>query len=158
MPNPESAGERVEHSIEALRRLVGTELPPSDWFTIDQDRVNLFAQAAHDEEAWSHTDPVRAKVFGGATVQGLLLLALMPHLLRPWLALPEGCSNGLNYGFDRLRFLNVVRVGARVRARATMTGFEPYRGNWWKKTLGVTIEIENESKPALIADWVMVYM
>ena len=145
-------------SIEKLRRLVGSELAPSDWFRIDQERVIRFAGAANDENAWSHTDPVRAEVFGGATVQGLLLLSLAPYLLRPHLGLPEGCGNGLNYGFDKLRFTNVVRVGKRVRARATLMAFEPWRDIGWKKTLSFAIDIEDEVKPALIADWSMVYM
>ena len=145
-------------SIAELQRSIGSELAPSDWFLIDQPRVNLFAEAVIDDEAWTHTDPVRAAQFGGTTVQGLLLLALVPHLIRPHLGVPEGCSNGLNYGFDRLRFTNVVRVGKRVRARAKLLDFSPYREGWWKKTLALTIEIEGEAKPALVADWAMVYM
>jgi acyl dehydratase len=148
----------MSRSIEELRSAVGQELAPSDWFTIDQQRVNRFAEVALDEDAWTHTDPVKAEAFGGTTVQGLLLLTLLPHLLRPHLALPEGCTNGLNYGFDRLRFTNVVRVGKRIRARARLADFSLYRENWWKKTLGVSVEIEDESKPALMADWIMVYL
>jgi acyl dehydratase len=147
----------VGHAIEELHRLVGKQLPPSDWFVIDQDRVNRFAEVALDEDAWTHTDPERARIFGGTTVQGLLLLTLVPRLLRPHLELPDGATNGLNYGFDKLRFCNVVRVGKRVRSRAVMTDFCRYRENWWRKTLAVTVEIENESKPALIADWIVVY-
>src|SRR5579871_2617401 len=109
----------MSQSIDELRRFVGKELPPSDWFTIDQQHVNRFAEVALDEDSWTHTDPVKAEAFGGATVQGLLLLTLVPYLLRPHLALPEGCSNGLNYGFDKVRFTSVVRVGKRVRGRAT---------------------------------------
>jgi len=146
------------HSIEELRRSIGKELEPSDWFLIDQARVNRFAEVAMDEDAWNHTDPVRARALGGASVQGLLLLTMVPYLLRPHLGLPEGCSNGLNYGFEKLRFTNIVRVGKRVRARARLIDFCEYREDWWKKTLGLTIEIEGDSKPALIADWIMVYM
>ena len=148
----------MTHSIAEWLRLAGQELAPSDWFEIDQDHVNRFAAVARDEDAWNHTDPVRAEVFGGTTVQGLLLLTLVPFLLRPHLALPEGCSNGVNYGFDRLRFTHPVRVGKRVRARATLLEFGPYNENWWKKTLAVTIDIEAESKPALLANWHVVYM
>ena len=154
----EFGDEKMTHSIEELRRSIGKELAPSDWFMIDQGRVNGFAEVALDEDAWTHTDPVWAQPFGGTTVQGLLLLTLLPHLLRPHLALPEGCTNGLNYGFDRLRFTNIVHVGKLVRTRATLIDFSRYRESWWKKTLGLTMDIEGESKPALIADWVMVYL
>jgi acyl dehydratase len=148
----------MKHSIEKLYHLVGKQLPPSDWFMIDQRRVNQFAAVSLDEDAWTHTDPVRAAAFGGTTVQGLLLLTLVPYLIRPHLALPEGCTNGLNQGFDRLRFTNVVRVGQRVRVRATISNFCQYRENWWRKTLAITVDIENDSKAALIADWIVVYM
>jgi acyl dehydratase len=146
------------HRIEDLQRSVGRELEPSGWFLIDQQRVNRFAEVSEQADAWSHTDPARAAALGGTTVQGLLLLTMLPHLLHPHLALPEGCSNGLNYGFDRLRFINVVRVGKRVRARARLAEFSPYREGWWKKTLDVTLDIEGEQKPALRTDWIMVYM
>jgi acyl dehydratase len=148
----------MDHTNAEWARLKGKELAPSDWFMIDQEHVNQFAKVARDEDAWNHTDPVRAQVFGGTTVQGLLLLSLIPFLLRPHLALPEGCRNGVNYGFDRLRFTSPVRVGKRVRAQATLVEFGPFNENWWKKTLAITIDVEDESKPALIADWHVVYM
>lgn len=145
------------HSLEQLQRMVGQELAPSDWFLIDQERVNRFGGVALDD-GWTHTDPVRAAPLGGTTVQGLLLLAMVPYLIRPHLALPEGCTNGLNYGFDRLRFTNIVHVGKRVRVRPRLVDFARYRETWWKKTLALVIDIEAETKPALSADWSMVYM
>ena len=144
------------HSIDELERSIGSELSPSAWFRIDQERVDRFAVLSLDQ-AWTHTDPVRAAPLGGTTVQGLLLLSLVPHLLRPHLELPEGCTGGVNYGFDRLRFTSPVRVGKRVRARATLLDFSRYADCGWKKRLRITIDIEDVRKPALHGDWTTLY-
>jgi acyl dehydratase len=145
-------------NIEELQAFVGKALTPTDWLLIDQDRVNRFAEVVMDPDAWTHTDPVKAAAYGGTTVQGLLLLGLVPFMLKSHLELPEGCTNGLNYGFDRLRFTNVLRVGTRVRMHATLAEFVRHRETWWRKKLELTVEIENEAKPALRADWMIMYM
>lgn len=144
--------------IAEIQAMVGHELETSDWLLIDQQRVNEFAEVVFESHAWTHTDPVRAAPLGGTTVQGMLLLSLVPYLLKPHLELPNGCTNGLNYGFDRLRFTNILRVGKRVRMHAKLLEFTPQRENWWRKKLAVTAEIEEETKPALRADWMILYM
>jgi acyl dehydratase len=144
-------------NIEEIRKSVGSDYPPSDWFMIDQDRVNRFGEATFDD-GWNHTDPVKAAAFGGATVQGSLLISLVPYLMRDHLGMPEGCTNGVNLGYDRLRITSAVRVGKRVRLLAKLQEFAPYRETMWRQVTDVTLEIEGEDKPALRGSWIIVYM
>ena len=137
-----------------LADLVGQELEPSPWLEITQERVNQFADATNDHQ-FIHVDPEKAAQtpFGGPIAHGFLTLSLIPHLTAEKSLKPEGLIMGINYGSDKVRFLQPVRVGSRIRAQQTILDVsEKNPGQWLIKT-AVTIEIENVEKPALIAEF-----
>ena len=133
-----------------LPGLVGTEVGVSDWLEITQDRVNLFADATGDHQ-WIHVDVERAtREIGGPIAHGYLTLSLIPHLSAGMLPV-KGVTRGVNYGSDKVRFTNMVRVGKRVRLRQKLIGVEPKAGGVQIKNL-CTIEIEGEERPACVAE------
>jgi len=139
-------------TFETLSELVGQELGVSDWVTIDQDRINKFADATGDHQ-WIHLDVERAKkeMPGGKTIaHGYLTLSLIPWLAGGFLRI-EGVTRGINYGSNKVRFTNMVPVDSRVRARSKLLAVEP-RGGGMQLTSEVTIEIEGQSRPACIAE------
>ena len=136
--------------IKDLPGLVGTEVGVSDWLLVDQDRVNKFADATGDHQ-WIHVDVERAKrEIGGPIAHGYLTLSLIPHLAAGMLPV-KGVTRGINYGSDKVRFTNMVRVGKRVRLRQKLIGAEAKAGGMQIKN-ECTIEIEGEDKPACIAE------
>jgi acyl dehydratase len=136
--------------IKDLPGLVGTEVGVSDWLLVDQDRVNKFADATGDHQ-WIHVDVERAtREIGGPIAHGYLTLSLIPHLSAGMLPV-KGVTRGINYGSDKVRFTNMVRVGKRVRLRQKLIGAEPKAGGMQLKNECV-IEIEGEDKPACIAE------
>ncbi|WP_297696318.1 MaoC family dehydratase [Phenylobacterium sp.] len=136
--------------IKDLPGLVGTEVGVSDWLLVDQDRVNKFADATGDHQ-WIHVDVERAKrEIGGPIAHGYLTLSLIPHLSAGMLPV-KGVTRGINYGSDKVRFTNMVRVGKRVRLRQKLIGAEAKAGGMQIKN-ECTIEIEGEDKPACIAE------
>ncbi|WP_293675752.1 MaoC family dehydratase [uncultured Phenylobacterium sp.] len=140
--------------IKDLPGLVGQEVGVSDWVLIDQDRVNKFAEATGDHQ-WIHVDVERAtKEMGGTIAHGYLTLSLIPFLSAGMLPV-KGVTRGLNYGSDKVRFINMVKVGKRVRMRQTLIGAEPKAGGMQMKNQ-CTIEIEGEDKPACIAETITV--
>ena len=133
-----------------LPGLVGTEVGVSDWLEITQERVNLFADATGDHQ-WIHVDVERAtREMGGPIAHGYLTLSLIPHLSEGMLPV-KGVTRGINYGSDKVRFTNMVRVGKRVRLRQKLIGVEPKAGGVQIKNL-CTIEIEGEDRPACVAE------
>ena len=136
--------------IKDLPGMVGQEVGVSDWVLIDQDRVNKFAEATGDHQ-WIHVDVERAtKEIGGPIAHGYLTLSLIPFLGAGML--PEkGETRGNNYCSDKVRFVNMVRVGKRVRMRQKLIGVEAKAGGMQLKN-ECTIEIEGETKPACIAE------
>ena len=139
-------------TFEDLPRLVGQETGVSDWVTIDQDRINKFADATGDHQ-WIHIDVARAakEMPGGKTIaHGYLTLSLIPWLTGSFLRI-EGVTRGINYGSNKVRFTNMVPVGSRVRARSNLLSVEP-RGGGMQLTSEVTIEIEGQQRPACIAE------
>jgi acyl dehydratase len=133
-----------------LPGLVGTEVGVSDWLQVTQERVNLFADATGDHQ-WIHVDVERAtREIGGPIAHGYLTLSLIPHLSEGMLAV-KGVTRGINYGSDKVRFTNMVRVGKRVRLRQKLIGAEPKAGGIQIKNL-CTIEIEGEDRPACVAE------
>lgn len=134
--------------------LVGTEVGVSDWITLDQGMIDRFADLTGDRQ-FIHVDPVAAArtPLGGTVVHGFLTLSLLgalgPQIIPP----VAGTAMGFNYGFNRLRFVAPVRSGRRVRARLTLAAFDPKGPGQYLSTFAVTVEIEGESKPALLADW-----
>ena len=140
-------------SIDEFGRLAGKELTPSPWLAIDQERINLFADATNDHQ-FIHTDPARAAEtpFGGTIAHGFLTLSLLSDLMGDCWPVPEGLQMGLNYGSDKVRFLTPVKVGQRVRAKGTISDIGEKRPGQWLIKTNVTVEIEGESVPALIAE------
>jgi acyl dehydratase len=139
--------------VEDFPNLVGKELEPSSWLEITQDRVNQFADATNDHQ-FIHVDPERAAKtpFGGPIAHGFLSMSLLSFLNAQNAILPENLVMGINYGSDKVRYLMPVRVGKRVRSRQTVLDVtEKTPGHWLMKT-AVTIEIEGEETPALVAE------
>jgi acyl dehydratase len=142
-----------------LPTLVGQECEPSSWFEITQDRVNRFAAATNDHQ-FIHVDEAQAAhtPFGGTIAHGFLTLSLIPFLSAEKAPDFEGLVMGINYGTDKVRFLQPVRVGSRVRARQQyLDVIEKNPGQWLIKTL-VTIEIEGQAKPALVAETLAIFV
>jgi acyl dehydratase len=142
--------------IEGVQSLVGQHLGHSDWVEITQEQVNQFADATGDHQ-WIHVDPERAKKespFGGPIAHGYLTLSLIPFLGQGMLPV-KGVTRGINYGSDKVRFINMVRVGKRVRMRQKLIGAEPKAGGMQLKN-ECTIEIEGEDKPACIAETISI--
>lgn len=139
--------------------LIGQEIGVSDWFTIDQARIDAFADATLDHQ-FIHVDPEKAKLtpFGTTIAHGFLTLSLLPHLVTGLGVGVEGAVMGLNYGFDRIRFLAPVKVGSRVRARARLADFQQKSPGQYLISQEITIEIENEPRPALVATWLTMVM
>jgi acyl dehydratase len=142
-----------------LPSLAGQETEPSSWFEITQERVNRFADATEDHQ-FIHVDEARAArtPFGGTIAHGYLTLSLIPHLTAEKAPAFEGLVMGINYGSDKVRFLQPVPVGSRVRARQKYLEVTEKRPGQWLIRSQVTIEIEHAAKPALVAETLAVYV
>lgn len=134
----------------------GTQLGPTEWLAIDQARVVGFAEVTEDRQ-WIHVDVERAKAgpFGGTIAHGYLTMSLVNHFL-PQLIEVRGFTHAVNVGADRLRFLNPVRVGARIRGRGEIVAVEEVKGAV-QSVVRVTVEIEGEDKPACVVDTISRY-
>lgn len=134
----------------------GTQLGPTEWLVIDQARVDGFAEVTEDRQ-WIHVDVERAKTgpFGGTIAHGYLTMSLVNHFL-PQLIEVRGFTHAVNVGADRLRFLNPVRVGARIRGRGEIVAVEEVKGAV-QSVVRVTVEIEGEDKPACVVDTISRY-
>lgn len=145
---------------EQLQAMIGQEMGASEWFQIDQARINAFADATLDHQ-FIHVNPEQAKhtPFGGTIAHGFLTLSLLPYLqtTMPDLVVPAGLKMGMNYGFDKIRFLAPVKVDARVRAVAKLKEVVEKNPGQFLMTAEYTIEIEGQPKPALIAEWMVMY-
>ena len=136
--------------LKDLASIVGQEVGVSDWVEITQERVNMFAEATGDHQ-WIHVDVERAnREIGGPIAHGYLTLSLIPFLGAGMLNV-TGVTRGINYGSDKVRFTNMVRVGKRVRMRQKMIGVEAKAGGVQIKN-ECTIEIEGEARPACVAE------
>jgi len=139
-----------EVAVADVPSLVGRELGVSDWLEITQDRVNRFADATGDHQ-WIHVDIERAtKELGGPIAHGYLVLSLIPFLARNIITY-TGVSRGINYGSNKVRFTNTVPVGARIRLRVKMLACEA-RAGAFQVTNQCTVEVENEERPACVAE------
>ena len=133
-----------------LESIAGTEVGVSDWHLIDQERVNLFADATGDHQ-WIHVDVEKAKAaMGGTIAHGFLTLSLLPMLGAEVLRV-EGTTRGINYGSDKVRFTNMVPVGSKVRLRQKCLGVEAKSGGKQMR-MEATIEVEGQERPALVAE------
>ena len=133
-----------------LQSLVGQEIGVSDWFEVSQEKVNLFAEATGDHQ-WIHIDVERAtREIGGPIAHGYLTLSLIP-MLGAQIMHVTGVSRGINYGCNKVRFTNMVRVGKKVRMRQKLVNVEAKSGGV-QLTNECTIEIEGEDRPACVAE------
>ena len=136
---------------DAVRAAEGAHLGYSDWLKIEQDRVNMFADATGDHQ-WIHVDPVRANdgPFGAAIAHGYLTMSLSNFFL-PQIVEVQGFSAGINYGVDKVRFPSPVKVGQSVRAGAELVEVTEVKGGL-QTLMRITIEIEGEERPACVID------
>jgi len=147
----------VCRGVEDLEAAVGRELGPTGWFTVDQSRIDGFADDTEDHQ-WIHVDPERAAggPFGATVAHGFLTLSLVPYFVNR-LRRIEGVRMGINYGLDRVRFPSPVRAGSRIRARITMTTLDRIGDDAVQLVTRTTIEAEGADKPACVADLVSRY-
>ena len=140
--------------IADLPGLIGEEIGVSRWIEIDQARIDAFADITEDRQ-FIHIDPEAAKAtpFGGTIAHGFLTLSLMSAMSYDAVPPLAGVAMGVNYGFDKLRFLTPVRAGSKVRGRFRLLSAEDKGGGRWLLKQEVTVEIEGADKPALIAEW-----
>ena len=148
---------RTFSTFEEIEAAAGEEIGTTDWVQIDQDRVDAFADATGDHQ-WIHVDVERAKdgPFGGTIAHGYLTLSLVPWLGSQVFAL-ETPGAKLNYGVNKVRFPNPVRVGSRIRARVKINGVSDVSAGK-QLTVGYTVEIEGEDKPACVAESVVLLL
>lgn len=137
-----------------LQSLIGQEVGVSRWIEIDQARIDAFAKITEDEQ-FIHVDPeaARATPFGGTIAHGFLTLSLASAMSYDAVKPLEGVVMGVNYGFDKLRFLAPVAAGSKVRGRFKLLSAEDKGGGRWLLKHELTVEIEGGDKPALIAEW-----
>ncbi|MGF6394444.1 MaoC family dehydratase [Pseudomonas plecoglossicida] len=139
--------------VTELSQYVGKELGCSDWLKIDQERINLFAEATGDYQ-FIHVDPVKAAQtpFGCTIAHGFLTLSLISKLIEDVVVLPEGNKMVVNYGLDSVRFIQPVKVDSKVRLKVELTEATEKKPGQWLLKSKVTLEIEGEEKPAYIAE------
>jgi len=142
-------------SIEEIKGRIGSEVGVSDWIAIDQARIDRFAEVTEDHQ-FIHVDPAAAAItpFGGTIAHGFLTLSLLSRMAADAMLRPENIRMGVNYGFEKIRFLAPVRSGSRVRGRFRLQRFEEKRPGQYQFVHEVTVEIEGEDKPALAAEWI----
>ena len=140
-------------TLAGLQALVGQDLGSSDWVLVEQQRIDLFAQATGDHQ-WIHVDPVRAAAgpFGATVAHGFLTLSLLPLFFEQGFAIDD-VKMGINYGLNKVRFMSPVRVGSRVRGRFVLRGYQPLEGGA-QLVVESTIELEGSDKPACVAETV----
>jgi acyl dehydratase len=140
--------------IEELKTRVGTRIGTSDWVEVGQDRIDAFAEATIDYEP-IHVDPQAARDlgFGGTIAHGFLSLSLLAPFYKSGYPTIDRRSYGLNYGLNRVRFLAPVKSGKRVRGHFTLIDMVEKQPNRYQLTSEVSVEIECEEKPALVAEW-----
>ncbi|MET3910922.1 acyl dehydratase [Bradyrhizobium sp. S3.3.6] len=142
-------------TLEAYQAMVGKEIGVSSWHLIDQPRIDSYAEVTEDRQ-FIHVDPERAKketAFGTTIAHGFLTMSMMSVMSYEVMPAIAGTTMGVNYGFDKLRFISPVRSGKRVRGRFVLAEAKLRKPNELQSRTSVTVEIEGEDKPALVADW-----
>lgn len=145
-------------SLDQVREAIGTEIGCSEWRVVTQEMIDKFADATDDHQ-FIHVDPERAAnetPFGGTIAHGFLTLSLLSTLAFEALPMIEGATMGINYGFDKVRFMAPVKSGARVRARFKLADADIRPSGRVVNHYEVTLEIENSLKPALTATWLTI--
>ena len=141
---------RVINGIEELKTLAGQEVGVSNWLTVSQEMIDRFADVTGDHQ-WIHVDPERAKretPFGSTIAHGFLTVSLLPQLSQQAFTVRGDFKMRINYGFNRLRFVSPVPAGARIRARFTAQKVTDNEVTWL-----VTVDVEGQEKPAVVAEW-----
>ena len=149
---------RTFDSVDALVAAKGEELGSSEWVTISQDEVNLFADATGDHQ-WIHVDQEKAAAgpFGTTIAHGFMTLALLPRLMHQIFTV-GGVKMGINYGLNKVRFQSPVPVGSKVRATSTLTDTQDIGAGTVQITVTTVIEIEGGAKPACVAESILRYI
>jgi acyl dehydratase len=148
-----------EKAYELFTAAIGVSEGAGEWFLVDQDRINAFAEVTEDRQ-FIHVDPEACAQFspwGVPIAHGFLTLSLLTVLCATVPQDPktlEGVAMGVNYGFEKVRFISPVKVGSRIRATQAVSAVEQKDANTLQVTRTVTVEIEGEGKPALVADWI----
>jgi acyl dehydratase len=150
--------QRIIQGLEELRGLAGQEVGVTEWFTVDQARINAFAEATEDRQ-WIHTDMARAErelPQGKTIAHGFLTLSLLSYLMKQAVVLKVEYKHGINYGFNRVRFPSPVPEGSQIRGRCALVSVEDVQGGvqiCW----AVTLEVKDVTKPSLVAEWLVRY-
>lgn len=141
-------------SLDRLQELMGSQVGISRWFLIDQKRIDAFANVTEDWQ-FIHVDPVEAAhtPFGATIAHGFLTLSMLSALADDAVPRVEGVAMGVNYGFDKVRFISPVKSGSRIRGKFTLMQANERAPREWQTRYAVEVEIEGQSKPALAAEW-----
>jgi len=146
-------------SREEIVNCVGEQLDTTDWFTVTQDQINQFADCTLDQQ-FIHVDPEKAKEtpFGSTIAHGFLSLSMLSHFAETFSVVVEGVYMGVNYGFDKVRFIAPVKVDSRIRCHAKVLAAVEKNPGQFMITTEVIVEIEGGDKPALKAEWIGMQM
>ena len=138
---------------------IGKKLKPGDWFLIEQSRINQFADVTEDHQ-YIHIDQQRAaeSYLGGTIAHGFLVLSLLPKLIEKSLITPDNIVMGINYGFDKVRFLNPVRPGDKVRVTGEVIDIQDKGDGRYLQKVAVTVEIKGQEKPAIFCEWLNMFV
>jgi acyl dehydratase len=145
----------IDTALKDMQAQIGTEVGVSNWITVDQAMIDTFGNITQDTQ-WIHMDPTRAAAespFGAPIAHGFLTLSLASRFVYDCFTPPPGQAMGINYGFNKLRFLAPVPAGARVRGRFVLNSVVKRSETALLRETGLTIEIEDHDTPALVADW-----
>jgi len=149
-----------KYICEDLKRMKGSELGVSQWLTVKQEHIDGFGESTQDDD-WLHLDPVRAAretPFGGTIAFGFWTLAMLTHFSHEIGMWPSDIAYGLNYGLDRVRWISPIPVGARIRNRCVLIGFDERGAGRFLIRTSNTIEIEGKDRPALLAEWLGLFV
>lgn len=149
---------RTFGSVDELAALKGHPIGDSEWVTVTQEAVNLFAEATGDHQ-WIHVDPEKAATgpFGTTIAHGFMTLSLLPRFFQTMYRV-EGIKMAVNYGLNKVRFPSPVPVGSKVRARGSVVNVDDLGEGAYQITLSTTVEVEGSAKPACVAESVVRYM
>jgi acyl dehydratase len=145
-------------NLEILKDYVGKEIATTDWIAITQERIRQFAEATEDRQ-WIHLDPARAQQespYASTVAHGFLTLSLLSHLSQLALQIKNGVGMTINYGLNRVRFPAPVPAGSKIRARFTLQSLEDV-GSARAAVFSVVVEVQGETKPACVAEWIVRY-
>ena len=138
--------------IEEIQNMIGQEIGVSEWFEIDQERINQFADTTLDHQ-FIHVDPEKATpLFGSTIAHGFLSLSLIPHLTSQAVLAPENLKHVFNYGLDKVRFINPVNVGSKVRTLSKVVSVDDKGDGRYLMKTEITMEIDGVDKPAFVAE------